>query len=453
VWFGSKPSYGIRRLLCEAVECGQVRPAAVLRAVGEWAGALMSSKDSRRWRARPVPMIAIAIAGLLAVSAWSTPNQPGHRLPGRSQTPFFADVAALNGVSALSRTNAWAVGSYVASHESQLTLTENWNGRSWRQVPSPSPGGKGGYSQLDAVSAISAKNAWAVGNDGTSKGGPNCLTEHWNGSRWTAVPDASHGLLQCELNAVTTISASDAWAVGTYLQLFPGHDVGAILTLIEHWNGTSWLRVASPNPGGDSPGTTSELTGVTAASPRDAWAVGDYDPDFPATLDRTLIEHWNGSRWATVPSPSPGFPDNNSGLDDVAATSTSAWAAGGSAAPFTLRLVHGRWHEVAIPGKHQMLKNLTAIAVTSASSVWAVGAYGLSGQQPWIVHWNGSRWATTPAPFRKGSTVNTSLVAVTAPSPAATWAVGSVGQTNMASVTLIEHWTGTKWVTVPSPSP
>ena len=41
-------------------------------------------------------------------------------------------------------------------------------------------------------------------------------------------------------------------------------------TLIEHWNGTTWSVVASPNVGTQLNG----LNGVTAVSTSDIWAVG-----------------------------------------------------------------------------------------------------------------------------------------------------------------------------------
>ena len=68
---------------------------------------------------------------------------------------------------------------------------------------------------------------------------------------WTAVPSPSTN----ELHAVTSISANDVWAVG----------VGPIT---EHWNGTAWSVVPSPNV------TNGKLLGVAAVSTNDVWAVG-----------------------------------------------------------------------------------------------------------------------------------------------------------------------------------
>jgi hypothetical protein len=403
----------------------------------------MYSKDSGHKLARRVPVVALAIAALLAVSAWTTSN-------ASNTSGKVGDF--LTGVSAVSRTNAWAVGYYYGKNSIPQTLIDHWNGSAWRQVPSadPSPG----FNELNAVSALSAKDAWAVGIQKHASGS-DCLIERWNGARWTTVTDADHGqLLNCRLDAVTTISANDAWAVGTYLHVIPGHRADALLSLIEHWNGKSWRLVSSLNPGGDSPDSRTGLTGVAATSARNVWAVGAYTSDIRSDAALTLVEHWNGSKWARVRSASPGLPNSASGLNGVAATSASAVAVGDTslAGPFILQPSHGQWRQAVTPAASKKLNSLAGVAITSGTSAWAVGSYG--PRQPWIVHWNGSRWSTVPAPHVAGR-VFTLLVAVTAPSADATWAVGTIGHTvlNLKPVTLIEHWTGTKWVTVPSPNP
>jgi Regulator of chromosome condensation (RCC1) repeat len=73
---------------------------------------------------------------------------------------------------------------------------------------------------------------------------------------------------------------------------------GVERTLIEHWNGT-WSIVPSPNPKGGS--GDDELGAIDGASARDIWAAGfDFAPNEPLTL---LFEHWNGSSWVAAPSP------------------------------------------------------------------------------------------------------------------------------------------------------
>src|SRR5207249_2051684 len=74
--------------------------------------------------------------------------------------------------------------------------------------------------------------------------------------------------------AVAVVAANDIWAVGAG---------GGTLT--EHWDGSSWTRVPSPNPG---PGNN-ELYAVAAVATNDIWAVGSSY----GGLRQTLIEHWN----------------------------------------------------------------------------------------------------------------------------------------------------------------
>ena len=103
---------------------------------------------------------------------------------------------------------------------------------------------------------------------------------------------------------VTATSARNAWAVGEA----GDPDKGYTKTLILHWNGTAWKTVPSP---GNARGASSELLGVAAVSDRDARAVGD----------ETLVLHWNGTSRKRVPSPSLA---HGSALTGVAATSRAA---------------------------------------------------------------------------------------------------------------------------------
>ena len=94
-------------------------------------------------------------------------------------------------------------------------------------------------------------------------------------------------------------------------------------TLIEHWNGTAWSVVPSPDPD-DSGYSDDFLTAVGALSPSAIWAVGDYES---RGRTKTLIVHWNGTTWNQVASPSPGSADNQ--LDGVWAVSANdVWAVG-----------------------------------------------------------------------------------------------------------------------------
>ena len=72
----------------------------------------------------------------------------------------------------------WAVG----DHDSNQSFIEHWDGASWSVVPAPA---LGVYSSLAKVSRDYGQYAWAVGTyKRTINSSPRTLTEHWNGSSW-----------------------------------------------------------------------------------------------------------------------------------------------------------------------------------------------------------------------------------------------------------------------------
>jgi hypothetical protein len=191
-------------------------------------------------------------------------------------------------------------------------LIEHWNGTAWRSVAIP----KHLNGFIAGVAATSATNAWAVGGGQTFSGPPFIL--HWNGTAWrsVAIPGPGPNDLTRILTGVAATSSRNAWAVG----FSSDTDNGPDHTLTLHWNGTAWKRVKSPDPFG-----WSVLNGVAATSTRNAWAVGFSFPAGPDGVALTLIEHWNGTAWSLVASPNPSSTRNV--LNGVAATSASnAWA-------------------------------------------------------------------------------------------------------------------------------
>jgi hypothetical protein len=219
----------------------------------------------------------------------------------------------LSGVAAISASDAWAVG-YYYNGTALRTLILHWDGTSWTQVSSPNTGTD---NVLSSVSAASASNAWAVGyyNNGTAR---QTLTEHWNGSYWKRVASPNPGGTSHDniLNKVASTSATNAWAVGTY------NNGTAPQTLTEHWNGSYWKRVASPDPGGTSRDNT--LNGVAAIAGGDAWAVGYYY--LRHSVQKTLVLQWNGTSWTQLPSPGQFIANQFIGV--AAASTSNVWAVG-----------------------------------------------------------------------------------------------------------------------------
>lgn len=87
-------------------------------------------------------------------------------------------------------------------------------------------------------------------------------------------------------SGVSTLGTNDVWGVGT-----SAGGGRSNRTLILHWDGTRWAVVPSPKVG-----YYSLLDSVSAVSRNDVWAVG-------GSSTGTLAEHWNGRRWTVAPTP------------------------------------------------------------------------------------------------------------------------------------------------------
>ena len=202
--------------------------------------------------------------------------------------------ASLYSVAATSASDAWAVGRYVDPSHKASTLILHWNGSAWSQVPSPNPPNGVALYSLVGVAATSASNAWAVGNDASG-----VLALRWNGSSWIRVATPSPPARAAErLFGVAVTSKTDGWAAGSTYNRTSGH----YATLILHWDGHAWKRVASPNQP-SALGGGNQLFAVSANSRKSAWAVGYYNGKSSPASSYTLSVRWNGVKWKHVTSP------------------------------------------------------------------------------------------------------------------------------------------------------
>ena len=309
----------------------------------------------------------------------------------------------------------------------------------WSVVPSPNA--TIGNNGLRAVSSLSTSDVWAVGSAEDANGNNQALVEHWDGTTWTVV--SSPNELEGNLVAVAAISHSNVWAVGSFL-----NNRSMQQALIEHWNGQKWSRVMSPATG---PGTV--LGAVTIVSSGDVWAVGDFLSG--GTTAQTLTEHWDGHTWAVVPSPDAGAGNNL--LTGVAAVSDSdVWAVGHflNASNVFQTLTENwngaAWNIVPSPSKAGTEASLNTVAAAPGNDVWAAGE---SGSKSLIERWTGTSWVVVPSPSRGGTLVNI-LDGLTIINGSDVWAVGqSQDATTGIPSTLIEQWNGLSWGITASPSP
>jgi hypothetical protein len=174
--------------------------------------------------------------------------------PRNSNEPGGLKDTFLESVSAASSTDAWAVGFH--SLASTQPLAEHFNGHTWQSVPAPAAGtpGIGTVPILNGVSADSPNDAWAVGGTTLKPKNPDLsqdtLTLHWDGNSWQAVPSPcltglgtvdqqgscnttkASNQEQNHLTGVTALSPDNVWA--------SGYENGANGTVpyVLHWDGT-----------------------------------------------------------------------------------------------------------------------------------------------------------------------------------------------------------------------
>src|SRR5258707_11649263 len=142
------------------------------------------------------------------------------------------------------------------------TVTPVQLAKGWTNVPSPGVGAEG---RLTAVTALSTTDALSVGQYAGADSVQRTLTEHWDGSQWKFVPSPNPGTQYNILQGVAGTSATDVWAVG-----YQSSASNATQALIEHWNGSSWNAIPAPDLGKDN----GQLNGVAAVTASDAWAPG-----------------------------------------------------------------------------------------------------------------------------------------------------------------------------------
>jgi hypothetical protein len=361
---------------------------------------------TRLWRslARPgavsIFAIALALTATAQTSIFSVQNTPNPNPSGDT----------LNAVAATSTNDAWAVGFQNDNNlNDSRTLTQHWNGTAWTTIASPNPGTTSACTNfntgnvLTAVAEVSTNDAWAVGYFFTCTALLKPMALHWNGSSWRVVPTpALNTNDNAAFNSVIALAANNVYAVG-----YKPATNGAVLTLIEHWNGAAWSVVSSPN--GNSTGNV--LTSISANSPTDIWAVGDLTA--PGIEVRTLALHFNGSTWSIVPTPNRVHGGNltqNVLTSVVAAGPNDVTAVGFTLANFTeLTMVQHwdgvSWKLVSSPnvsnaaGSFNTLRGVTAV---NRSDLYAVGFFSNSstnGQQlRMILHFNGTAWSIIPNP-------------------------------------------------------
>ncbi|GAA2783909.1 hypothetical protein [Crossiella cryophila] len=178
-----------------------------------------------------------------------------------------------------STTDMWAAGAGTAQ----------WTGSTWiRRTLASDPGGAMTPESL----ALAENNAvWVAGKavPGSIKDATPAL-QRWDGTAWRRqpLPDLGKG----ELNGIVSLGAGQALAVGAQFAT-PSQPQRPLLLRLT--NG-QWRPEPAPTVTGHS-----WLTAVTSLGASEAWAVGATTTN---GVEQPLALRWNGSTWASTRVPS-----------------------------------------------------------------------------------------------------------------------------------------------------
>jgi hypothetical protein len=324
---------------------------------------------------RPIITIRRASVAAAALALAIIPSTAGAATTWSVTHPPYTAVdnvpyAPLEGITAISASNVWAVG-----QDSGTPQINHWNGSSWSQ--SALPNGPCSVFEADCVffgvSGDSAGDVITVGQ-GTIPTSSGWVTEalayRWNGSAWSQLTVPS-SFTYDEMEHIQTFSPTDAWAVGV-----GASSSGANTATAVNWNGSSWTPVATPV----STGNNLSINAISGDSPSDIWVVGEtVTPGYHNRQFTSVILHYNGSSWTQMTAP------DNSGLLDVDAVSPSdAWAIAADGSVL-------KWNGTAWSVATQLAEGNTAIAALSPTDVWVAGVVSLT-------HYNGTSWTSASIP-------------------------------------------------------
>jgi hypothetical protein len=262
----------------------------------------------------------------------------------------FADVAPV------SSKDAWAVGG-LDDAQTGKPAAYSWTGKSWRAAALP----KGLHGSLDQLSASSAKDVWAVSDQGG-------FIVHYNGSKWSAATKRFTG--SAELTGVTAFSPSNVWVFGGS-GAYPGQGTW-------RYNGKAWKK--------DTAASNLGIERASAVSATNMWAIGSV-----MVGDDSIFHYVRGTWRQAKASALSGVQ-----FTDIRALSAAnVWAAAFvPARPFTSYLIHltrHGWSRIKVPW---------AVAVgqltTDGRGGFWLTALSSTTSAAWALHWSkAGHWSRT----------------------------------------------------------
>jgi hypothetical protein len=323
-------------------------------------------------------MAGAAVAASPVAYAAPTAATPQWRIAYRSSSGI------LFGVTALSRTNAWAVGAQVILH---------WQGTRWQPVKVP---GITSRYLPTAVAASSPNNVWIFGQGATQPGEAHV----WNGKAWQtlSLPDSF------ALRSAAVFSPSNVWSLSAGATDFCPSLPSRLRTCLFHWNGQSWNET--------------EMAGRTtvgfASAGSHAWYLTTSSMNPAGDSSLLAVYETTGSGLRRIPGPNVTL---GSEIGLAAAPNGQLWVSGrmprGSQPPVLFHWTGAKWVRIAVPGAFDSFY-AEPLVFDGKTGVW---------YSP-FAHWTGTRWINTNTSPVLNADADPFDAMTAIPGSASAWAVG-----------------------------
>jgi hypothetical protein len=323
-------------------------------------------KAMRGLRARRVGMAAAAVTAAIGFAATGTPAQAATTNVWRTEYYNTSASGQMYGVTAYSKSDAWAVGDTYKGENIVYSLDVlHWNGSKWNAVSVP---GSSGYA-ANSIAGEDGVDVWVFAENAAG----DWKAFRFDGSHWhTVVIPWDVGI-----SDAVVLDSTNVWSVGGGAGCTETNGkLTSCTSLIWHWNGSTWRSYTiDANIGG--------LSGTSANNLRAAGVTGQTS----INGNGTLVEYqWNGSGWAKKSIPSVKVQDDVSVATD---SSSDVWLSSWTANASTVTALHWNgktWSTVKSP---RSLPATPSLVPDGSGGAW----FGT------LAHWTGKAWInTTPPP-------------------------------------------------------
>jgi hypothetical protein len=362
------------------------------------------------------------IAKPVADAGWHLKSVP---FPPDWQSTLAPDT--LTSVSCATANSCMAVGQYHDGF-TYVPLIEHWNGTRWSAMPAPAPATTRIWHDdvLYRVSCPTASWCVAVGHFDVygkpSNTFPNGVRSYpysavYDGSGWSSVSAAAVKLDDGTGELVGVSCPKLKQCVAVSFTSKKGQRGGTF-----RFDGHRWKRLAAVPR---SRGYSTDLLDLSCTKLTYCQAISDVQT---AT--------WNGKKWSLK-----AVGKGKTLVDlDCPATKRCVAVGGTSTGPVGTSthselLAGGRWH--AIPKARDQAKGLAVVSCPTTKSCYTAGGY----YRPYIAHWNAAsgRWAVT-TPARPSGYYTVTMTALDCPTAKFCMGVGELDPNSTSTADGLTSW-------------